>query len=82
MSHIIDEPSEPLHSASPQPGSTLENNQSDHSGWPSAEHARYEQLMAELNVMLIAEEEVEAETSAGETASGDDAEDLWLRLAH
>jgi|GEM_PF-4966146 len=82
MSHITDAPSEPLNSASQQPSPTLENNQSDNSGSSLEERARYEQLMAELNVMLIAEEEVEAETAAGEAAYSDDAEDLCLPLSH
>jgi len=82
MSYTTDEPSDSLNSVSPQPSPTLENNQSDNSGLSLEERARYEQLMAELNVMLIAEEEVEAETAACDAASSDDAEDLWLPLSH
>ncbi len=77
MSHSTDELSEPLNSASQQPSQTLENNQNDNSGLSLEERARYQRLMAELNVMLMAEEEVEAETAAREAASDDDAEDLW-----
>jgi len=77
ISHSTDELREPLNPASQQPSQTLENNQNDYSGLSLEERARYERLMAELNMMLMAEEEVEAETTAREAASGDDAEDLW-----
>ncbi len=80
MSHIMSEPSESLIEATKQPSTGAGSISSDHLELPPDVRNAYEGLIAELNVMLIAEEEVETETIACETASGDDEEDLWLPL--
>lgn len=80
MSHIMSESSESVINTTKQPGAGAESISSDHPELPPDVRNAYEGLMAELNVMLIAEEEVEAETIACEAASGGDEEDLWLPL--
>ncbi len=80
MSHIMSEPSESLTDATEQLGAGAESISSDHLELPPDVRNAYEGLMAELNVMLIAEEELEAETIACEAAPGDAEEDLWLPL--
>jgi hypothetical protein len=80
MSHIMSESSESVINATKQPGAGAESISSDHPKLPPDVRNAYEGLMAELNVMLIAEEEVEAEAIACESAPGDAEEDLWLPL--
>jgi hypothetical protein len=66
--------------ATKQPGAGAESISSDHMDLPPDVRNAYEGLMTELNVMLIAEEEVEAEAIACEDAPVDAEEDLWLPL--
>lgn len=80
MSQIMSESSESVINPTNQPVAGAESISSAHPELPRDVRNAYEGLMAELNVMLIAEEEVEAETIACESALGDDEEDLWLPL--
>ncbi len=80
MSHIMSESGESLIESTKQPSTGAKSISSDHLELPPDVRNAYEGLIAELNVMLIAEEEVEAETIACEAASGEDEEDLWLPL--
>jgi len=80
MLHIMSESSESLIEASKQLGAGAESISSDHPELPRDMRNAYEGLIAELNVMLIAEEEVEAEAIVCEALPGDAEEDLWLPL--
>ena len=80
MSHIMSESGESVINATKQSATVAESISSDHLELPPDMRNAYEGLMAELNVMLIAEEELEAEAIACESASGDDEEILWLPL--
>ncbi len=78
MSHIMSESCESVINATKPPGAGAESISSDHPELPPDVRNAYEGLMAELNVMLIAEEEVEAEAIVCEAPPGDAEEDLWL----